>query len=153
MSRSERLIEVLQIQAFELAPAGSTADPYVVVHAERDGKLEQVLRTHSASGKRAARWWGFKSTDAGVDQPRLMADGQPLFCEIWDSDFLDDAFIGGFVIYPSSRDADNDGVADYTAPILWDWKTPREIQRSGYATVRVKFHSRVSGVTSKGKAE
>lgn len=152
-SQPERLVEVLRIQAFELAPAGSTADPYVVVHAERDGKLEQVLRTRYAGGRREARWSGFKSTDAGVDQPRPMADGQPLFFEIWDADLGDDAFIGGFVIHPSGRDAGKEGVADYTASILWDWKTPQEIQRPGYATVRVKFHPRVGGDTSRKKAE
>jgi len=56
---ADRLIEVVKIQAFELAPEGRTIDPYVIVF---DGD-RQVLRTASASGVREAQWQGFKSTD------------------------------------------------------------------------------------------
>ncbi len=43
------------------------------------------------------------STDAGVDQPRALGDGQPLYFEIWDDNYLNDSFIGGFVVYPTAR--------------------------------------------------
>ena len=41
----------------------------------------QVLRTRYASAVRDAKWSGFKSTDAGVEQPRAFENGQPLFFE------------------------------------------------------------------------
>ena len=63
-----QLIEVVKIQAFELAGEGQTVDPYVIV---TDGD-RQVLATRYASAVREAEWSGFKSTDAGVDQPRRL---------------------------------------------------------------------------------
>ena len=92
----DQLIEVVKIQAFELAGEGETVDPYVIV---TDGD-RQVLRTRYASAVREAQWTGFKLTDAGVDQPRTFRDGQPLFFEIWDSNYLEDTFLGGLVVYP-----------------------------------------------------
>ena len=79
-----QLIEVVKIQAFELAAEGQTVDPYVIV---TDGD-RQVLRTRYAAAVREAEWTGFKATDAGVDQPRAFGDGQPLFFEIWDDNYL-----------------------------------------------------------------
>jgi Zn-dependent protease with chaperone function len=79
-----QLIEVVKIQAFELAAEDQTVDPYVIV---TDGD-HQILRTQYASAVREAQWSGFKSTDAGVDQPRAFSDGQPLFFEIWDSNYI-----------------------------------------------------------------
>ena len=140
--RTDQLIEVVKIVAYELAPEGQSIDPYVIVF-DRD---QRVLRTATASGQRAAEWQGFKSTDKGVDQPRVCRDGQPLFFEIWDDNFLTDDFVGGFVVYPDGRDAAADPtggrVAVYTAKILWDWKEPRSISRPGFAKVTVKFTQR-----------
>jgi Zn-dependent protease with chaperone function len=142
--QDDHLIEVVEIQAFELAPEGQTADPYVIVF---DGDT-QVLRTAPGTGQREARWHHFRSTDRGVNQPRSFRDGQPLFFEIWDSDYGDDAFIGGFVVYPDVHDsaANNSGtrVAEYTAKILWDWKGSQEISRAGFARVSVRFLKRQS---------
>ena len=92
----DQLIEVVKIEAFELAAEGQTVDPYVIV---TDGN-RQILKTCYVSAVRNARWRGFKSTDAGVEQPRAFRDGQPLFFELWDSDYLADTFLGGFVVYP-----------------------------------------------------
>ncbi len=152
-----QLIEVVKIQAFELAPEGKTVDPYVIV---LDGG-QQVLRTVAVSGAREAEWRGFKSTDKGVDQPRSFRDGGPLFCEIWDSDYLNDAFIGGLVVYPHGRDAttdkDSNRVAAYTAKIQWDWKSSQAISRPGYARVFVRFLGREAdqgiGAENVGRAE
>jgi Zn-dependent protease with chaperone function len=139
---ADRLIEVVEIQAFELAPEGESIDPYVVVF---DGD-HRVLSTLVASGRREARWSGFKSTDRGVDQPRPFDDGQPLFFEIWDSDYGPDSFVGGFVIYPDGREAraneSGEMLAEYTARILWDWKDSRTISRAGYGRVTVRFLQR-----------
>ncbi len=141
-SQPDRLIEVVEIQAFELAPQGQTIDPYVIVFDDAD----QVLRTATAAGVREARWFDFKSTDRGVDQPRPSGDGQPLFCEIWDANYGFDGFVGGFVVYPDGRkvtiDAKGDHVAEYTAKILWDWKEPQSIARSGYGRMTVRFSVR-----------
>ncbi len=143
-SRADRLIEVVEIQAFELAPDGQSIDPYVVVF---DGD-HPVLTTATATARREARWSGFKSTDRGVDQPRPFADGQPLFFEIWDSDYGPDAFVGGFAIYPDGREArtneTGERTAEYTARILWDWKDSRTISRAGYGRVTVRFLGRQS---------
>lgn len=152
-----QLIEVVKIQAFELAPEGKTVDPYVIV---LDGG-QQVLRTVAVSGVREAEWRGFKSTDKGVDQPRSSRDGQPLFFEVWDSNYLNDTLLGGFVVYPRSRDAatgqDGDRVAAYTAKIHWDWKDPGAISRPGYARVSVRFLRREpdpgNGAKNVGRAE
>jgi hypothetical protein len=142
------LIEVVRIEAFELAGTGETVDPYVVVW-DGDG---QVLRTHYASGVREAAWWGFRSNDRGVDQPRAFADGRPLFCEIWDADYGTDTLIGGFVIYPDSRRAEatpeGGQTGRYTARIRWDWREPRAVGRSGFATVQVRFTRRPTTTTS-----
>ena len=132
------LIEVVQIQAFELAPEGRTIDPYVIVF---DGD-RRVLRTATASGQREAQWRGFKSTDKGVDQPRAFDDGRPLFFEVWDDNYTSDTFVGGFVVYPRVADAagrPGDRTAQYTAPILWDWKEPQPVARPGFARVTVRF--------------
>jgi Zn-dependent protease with chaperone function len=138
----DQLIEVLKIQAFELAEEGQTADPYVVV---RDGD-RQVLRTRYAAAVREAEWSGFRSTDTGVEQPRSFRNGQPLFFEIWDRNYVQDTFIGGFVIYPDGRDAKvaeaGESLAQYTGKILWDWNEPQTISRPGYARVMVRFSRR-----------
>ncbi len=152
-----QLIEVVKVQAFELAPEGETVDPYVIV---LDGD-QQVLRTVPVNGMREAQWKGFKSTDKGVNQPRSFRDGGPLLFEIWDCDYLNDAFIGGFVVYPHGRDAttDKDGnrVAAYTAKIQWDWKDSQAISRPGYARVLVRFLRRETdqgiGAKDVGRAE
>ena len=140
--KDDQLIEVIKIQAFELAPAGQTIDPYLIVFDED----KQVLRTATALGRREAQWRGFQSTDRGVNQPRTFRDGQPLFFEIWDSNYSYDAFIGGFVVYPDGHDSavDKSGnrVAEYTAKILWDWKEPQAISRAGFARVTVRFLKR-----------
>ena len=137
-----QLLEVVAIRAYELAPEGEVADPYVIV---TDGD-RQVLRTRYAAAAREAEWTGFRATDAGVDQPRAFGDGRPLFFEIWDADYGDDAFIGGFVIYPRRRDAvpewDGGHVAEYTAKVLWDWNDARAVSRPGHARVRVRFTRR-----------
>ncbi len=147
--QDDQLIEVVTIQAFELAPQGQTIDPYVIVF-DQD---KQVLRTATALGRREAQWRGFKSTDRGVDQPRTFRDGQPLFFEVWDSNYSYDAFIGGFVVYPDGHDstADESGnrVAEYTAKILWDWKEPQAISRAGFARVTVRFLKRQTSSQSK----
>jgi hypothetical protein len=134
-----QLIEVVKIQAFELADEGQTVDPYVIV---MDGD-RQVLRTRYGSGVREAKWRGFKPTDAGVEQPRAFQNGQPLFFEIWDKNYVTDTFIGGFVIYPDGRDAKlneaGESIAEYTENILWDWKESQAVSRPGYARVQVKF--------------
>lgn len=134
-----QLIEVTRIDAFDLAAEGETIDPYVILF---DGS-HQVLRTSTASGRRSAAWWGFKATDAGVEQPRSVLDGQPIFGEIWDDNYLGDTFIGGFVAYPDSRDATAGGdgarVAEYTCKIQWDWKDSTAIARPGSAKVTIRF--------------
>jgi len=134
-----QLIEVVNIQAFELADEGQTVDPYVIV---MDGD-RQVLRTRYASSVREAEWSGFKATDPGVEQPRAFLNGQPLFFEIWDRNYVTDTFIGGFVIYPDGRDAKlneaGEAIAEYTGKILWDWKESQAVSRPGYSRVQVKF--------------
>ncbi len=139
-----QLIEVVKIQAFELAPEGQTIDPYVIVF----DKDVQVLRTATAPPVRAGQWRGFKSTDKGVNQPREFRDGQPLFFEVWDDNTLSDSFVGGFVIYPDGRGASIDSsggrTAEITARILWDWKEPQSVSRSGFARVTVRFSKRES---------
>ena len=141
-SSDGQLIEVVIIQAFELADEGQTVDPYVIV---MDGD-QQVLRTRHASGLREAEWTGFKSTDPGVEQPRDFQNGQPLFFELWDRNYVRDSLIGGFVIYPDGRDAKlveaGKSIAEYNAKILWDWKEPQTVSRNGYARVQVKFTPR-----------
>ena len=105
-----------------------------------------MLRTATAPGVREAQWQGFKSTDKGVDQPRAFRDGMPLFFEVWDDNRLSDDLVGGFVIYPDSKDAApgdlGSEVAEYTAKILWDWKEPAAVSRPGYARVAVRFQQR-----------
>ena len=136
--RPGRLIEVVRIRAYELAPEGEGVDPYLIVH---DGD-RQVLRTAYAAGVREAEWGDFQSTDTGVEQPRAF-ESQPLFFEIWDSDYGDDAFIGGFAIHPRDGDGRDDGaggrVVSYSAKILWDWKDATAVSRPGHAEVQVRF--------------
>jgi Zn-dependent protease with chaperone function len=137
-----QLIEIVRIQAFELAPEGEAVDAYVIV---RDGE-EQVLRTVVAQGVRKAQWHGFRSTDRGANQPRTFGDGQPLFFEIWDENRISDTFIGGFVIYPDAHDAHEEAggkrIAEYTTKMRWDWNEVSSISRPGYARVRVEFTRR-----------
>lgn len=139
-SPQRQLVEIVSIEAFDLAPEGGTVYPYVVV---RDGK-QYVLRTHYARKGRAAWWGDFPRGHKSIQQPRQLSDGQPLFFEIWDSGYVYDGFVGGFAVYPYRRDAtkeeQSDGyVAEYTARILWDWKEAQTITRPGYAVVRVRF--------------
>lgn len=137
-----QLIEIRRIAAFELTDEGKTIDPYVIVF---DGR-KQVLRTAAGNGVRQALWEDFHSTDKGVEQPRTFSDGCPLYCEIWDDNILDDAFVGGFVIFPSSRDAVADASghreAEYEARIQWDWKEAKPTSRAGFTRVRVRFLDR-----------
>jgi hypothetical protein len=148
VSANDQLIEIVKIQAFELAAEGQTVDHYVIV---TDGD-RQVMATRYASGVREAEWSGFKSTDAGVDQPRAFSDGQPLFFEIWDSNYLEDTFLGGFIVYPEGSKAEpgaeGERLADYTARILWDWKGPQTISRPGHARVWVRFTKRKTPVNA-----
>lgn len=141
-SGNAQLIEVVEILAYELAPEGQSIDPYVIVF-DQD---RQVLRTATVAGVRSARWDGFRSTDKGVDQPRSFEDRQPLFFELWDDNTFSDTFVGGFVAYPSGRDAvtkpSGDRVAEYTIKILWNWKEPRAVARTGFARVTVRFLDR-----------
>jgi Zn-dependent protease with chaperone function len=136
---SDHLIEVLRIQAFELAPESETVDPYVIV---LDG-AEKVLQTKYASALRAAQWEGFENAGSAVNQPRTFRDGQPLFFEIWDADFGWDTFVGGFVVYPDSQEAKagEGGIREieHTTKILWDWKESRAISRQGYARIKIRF--------------
>jgi hypothetical protein len=87
-----------------------------------------------------------------------MADGQPLFFEIWDDGYASDSLVGGFAIHPRSGDAHDDGsgqlVADYTTRILWDWKEAGAIAHTGYAAVRIRFTKRVGngGPTAKASS-
>ena len=140
-----RLVEVARIRAYELAPRGSTVAPYVMVF---DGD-KRVLRTVTARKARESEWSGFQGSDKGVDQPRAMADGQPLFFEIWDDGYASDGLVGGFAVYPRAVDGRDDGtgglVADYGVPIVWDWKEAGTVSRPGHAEVRVRF-SRRGGV-------
>ena len=140
-----QLIEVTAIRAYGLAPDGQSADPYVVA---TDGE-RPLLRTRYAAAVRDAQWRGFGPAGPRVDQPRAFRDGQPLYFEVWDADYGDDALIGGFVIYPRGPDArpdeDGDRLAEYTAPIRWDWRDPRPVARPGHAWVRVRFTRRPGG--------
>jgi hypothetical protein len=141
---AERLVEVVKLQLFELAPAGQSVDPYVIAS---DG-TRPLLRTKYASGVRHAEWKDIRPTDRLVDQPRAFRDGQPLFFEIWDADFGDDSFIGGFVIYPNGRDApegkEGEQVARYEAPIRWDWRDRRLTARPGLARVWIRLSQRAA---------
>jgi hypothetical protein len=111
---ADQLIEVVKIQAFELAAEGQTVDPYVII---TDGD-RRILKTRYVSGVREAEWRGFKSTDAGVDPPRAFSDGQPLFFEIWDSNYLEDTFLGGLWCTPT-------GASPSREPMANDWRTTR----------------------------
>jgi hypothetical protein len=150
-SLEDELIEVVKIQAFDLAAQGQTCDPYVIV---LDGE-KQIFRTPYATAVKNAEWKGFRPTDRGVDQPRAFRDGQPLFFEVWDADYGQDAFIGGFVIYPRAQDAKpgraGDRLAEYTTNIRWDWKEPQPVSRSGYARVWVRFTERSTASRGPGK--
>jgi Zn-dependent protease with chaperone function len=141
-----QLIEIIKIQAFELAGEGQTVDPYVLV---TDGD-RQVLQTQYVSAVRNVQWTGFRSTDPGVDQPRAFSDGQPLFFEIWDANYSRDTFVGGFVVYPGAKEArpgaDGEYLADNAARILWDWKEPQSVSRPGHARVWVRFTKRQAPV-------
>ena len=135
------MIEISKIQAFELAGEGGVVDPYVIVS---DG-VRKILRTRSASSVRDAEWKGFRPNDPGVDQPRTFRDGQPLFFEVWDSNYLSDSLIGGFVIFPNIRDpriGETGGEVEYTAKIQWDWRERQANARPGHARVRVRFTQR-----------
>jgi Zn-dependent protease with chaperone function len=137
---NDQLIEVVRIQAFELAPEGQTIDPYILVF-DRD---QRVLRTVSGWGLREAQWQDFRSTDRSIKQPRSFHDGQPLFFEIWDDNTLYyDTLVGGFVVYPDSHDATRDEadghLAQYTTRIQWDWKDAQAVSRNGFARVQVRF--------------
>jgi Zn-dependent protease with chaperone function len=68
---ADQLLEIVRIVAYELAPAGQTIDPYVLVS---DGD-RQVLRTRTVSGVRDAEWKGFQSTDAGSTNPGRSGTG------------------------------------------------------------------------------
>ncbi len=138
------MIEVTKIRAFELAREGATVDPYVIIS---DG-VRQVLRTRHASSVRDAEWKGFRSNDPGVDQPRSFRDGQPLFFEVWDANYVSDSFLGGFVIFPDGRDQrPGDGgerEVEYTAKIQWDWREAQSVSRPGHSRVWVKFTQRAT---------
>jgi hypothetical protein len=135
-----RLIEVVKIQAYELAPEGESINPYVTVY-DADG---QVLKTATAKGRRDAEWSGFKSTDKGVNQPRMFYDGSPLFCEIWDDGYLNDSFVGEFVVFPdyetATADSGDGRFAKCVARIQWDWKEAKQVTRPAYAVVTLRFH-------------
>jgi hypothetical protein len=91
-------------------------------------------------------WSGFKSEDPGVDQPRSFQNGQPLYFEIWDSNYLGDSLLGGFVVYPDRQHAqtaaDGESSAEYTAKIQWDWNEPKTVSRPGHARVWIRFTQR-----------
>jgi hypothetical protein len=141
---ADQLIEVVKIQAFELAPEGQTVDPYVLAS---DGD-RQFLRTRYATAVRESEWKDFKPTEKGVDQPRAVRDGQPLFFEVWDANYRGDTLIGGFVVYPEGRDvkagAKGERLAGYTANIQWDWRDPQTVSRAGFARVQVRFTRRLA---------
>ena len=144
---SDQLVEVTRIRAYELASEGKSVSPYAIVF---DGD-RRVLTTATSSAGRDAEWKGFKSTDRGVDQPRPCRDGQPLYFEVWDDGYFGDSLVGGFVVYVDGRsataDVSGDRTAEYTVPILWDWKESATVSRSGYARVQVKFSRRSSATT------
>jgi hypothetical protein len=144
VAQPDQLIEVVKIQAFELAPEGQSIYPYVVVF----DKSEKVFRTVTTARLRHAEWTGFKSTDKGVNQPRSLYDGQPLFFEIWDDGTFSDSLVGGFVVHPNGGDAtvDESGarLAEYTSKIDWNWKERNATSRVGFARVTIRFSKRSS---------
>lgn len=125
--------------AFEVQ---KSIDPDVIVSDDD----ERVLRTAIASGPRAIRWRGFKSTAKDVDRSRGFRDGQAPFFEIRGGDILCDSFVGGIVAAPGDRDAgaDNTGdrVAESTAGSLRDGKGSQSISRPGFARLARHFTQR-----------
>jgi hypothetical protein len=132
------LVSVESVEAFELAPTGQAVDPYVQAF---DGD-KRFLRTVYGRAVRSARWEDFDPMSPSVQQPLRFRNGQPLFFEIWDRNWIQDTLIGGFVIYPHREDANDKGVATYNADIIWDWKQRRAVARAGYARVKVRFSER-----------
>jgi hypothetical protein len=66
----DQLIEVVKIEAFELADEGESTDLYVIVTDVN----RQLLRTRHALAFRDAHWKGFEPSGRHVDQPRAFRD-------------------------------------------------------------------------------
>ncbi|QGJ70790.1 Hypothetical protein PBC10988_24880 [Planctomycetales bacterium 10988] len=64
---------------------------------------------------------------------RAFTDGQPLFVEIWDSNYTFDSLVAGFVVYPEK------GKNLYTTQLVWDWQERTNKVRSNVVKVRLKF--------------
>lgn len=115
--------------------ADAAADPYLVAYSGE----RKLFTTPHAEGLTSARW-------TGIDRRYAVADGQPLFFEVWNADWGRDAFLGGFVVYPRGATAGPGAAkAVFTAPLEWDWKARTQTARQGYAEVTLKFSSRPQG--------
>jgi len=70
-----------------------------------------------------------------------LADGVPLFCEIWNKHAVfADTFVGGFVVYPiNPKHNPQDGRTFYRTNVAWDWQARSSIDRRGVAHVVVAF--------------
>ena len=141
-SSDGQLIEVVIIQAFELADEGQTVDPYVIVMDgdRRFSELAMPQVFEKRSGLDSSR------RTQGSSSPETSRTDSLSSSRLWDRNYVRDSLIGGFVIYPDGRDAKlveaGKSIAEYNAKILWDWKEPQTVSRNGYARVQVKFTPR-----------
>jgi hypothetical protein len=109
--------------------ADEEVNPYLVVYSES----RRLFTTAAAKGLRSAAW-------SKIDRTEVLQDGQPIFVEVWGSDWGGDSFLGGFVIYPERPAAGEDGLTTVCrAPLEWDWKQRTTTSRQGYAEVTLEF--------------
>lgn len=123
-------VTIRKIQAVGLASGDDTVNAYVVLHTDQ----ERVMSTITVNKAKQASW-------TGLDATVPLADGQPLFGEIWNEKTIGkNQFVGGFVIYPINPANDRaNGATVYRARLHWDWKERISLARQGLAEVTVEF--------------
>ena len=123
---TKQLVTIQAIALANLAPEDEPVDVYVTAFDESDEKL---FVTKTAKDMASVTWHKIDSTHGCMN-------GQPVFFEIWQDNYLRDELLGGFVIYPMKDQK------TYRVPILWDWKERSDTVRAGMARIDMEFHER-----------
>ena len=134
-AQADQLIEVVKIQAFELAPEGQTIDPYVDRLRRGPAGPADGDRLGRAGGRVAGLQEHRQGGRPAPDVPRrpaavLRGLGRQLRLTTRSSAASWCTRTAGM----PAADGAGDRVAEYTAKILWDWKEPQSISRAGIRT-------------------
>lgn len=126
----DQIVTFRSITIYNVANSNDV-NPYVVAYSGD----KRLFVTTVVDQQSSVQW-------TGIDQTRALLDSQPVFFEIWSSDWGSDSFLGGFVIYPKNLGRGHGHPQILQSPIDWDWKERVTTSRQGFAKVSLEYSTR-----------